>query len=91
MLNGQWLRTGSSPRLSRRTLNQCDTLEITVAAIAIRTSAVPNRIATSCIRMLSAVGNRSTEVRKKATMPKPNVAMVRVVLIHANVVRSKAS
>ncbi len=49
------------------------------------------RIAPGRSRMVSGLGDRYWIARKNATIPKPKLAMARVVLAQASVVRSSAS
>src|SRR5208337_1492002 len=54
-------------------------------------SAVPKWIAPCCSFGVSSLGDGCRIERKNATIPKPKLAMVKVVLIQARVVRSRAS
>ena len=91
ILRGHWLNTGISPLRSLRTVRQCETPESTVATMPRIISVYPNSIAAWCNRMASGVGDCARTERKKPTRPNPKLAMVSVVLIHASVVRSRAS
>ena len=91
ILKGHCVKTGDSPRLSLRNVNPCDKPARMVATIPRTIRLVPNRMAPSCNRTLSGVGDVCCKERKNPTIPKPNVAIVRVVLIQASVVRSSAS
>ena len=91
MLKGHFDRTIGSPRRSLRKVDQCDMPASNVATMPRTIKPVPNRIAPSCNRMFSVVGADARKERKNPTIPKPNPAMVKVVLIQASVVRSSAN
>ncbi len=91
MLSGHWVKTGVWPRSNLRSVNQCESPASTVATNPSTMSATPKAIAPACIRCVSSFGELSRNERKKATMPKPKLAIVSVVRIQASVVRSSAS
>jgi hypothetical protein len=90
-LRGHAVDTRGSPRRSLRRVNHWEMPANTVATIPRRIRAVPIRIASRCSRRVSALGDFSSIARKKATIPNPKLAIVKVVLIQARVVRSSAS